>query len=50
MRHGYRLKDMVEQFDAKLAESKALFSDQLDPRSEGRVTASHIGGGITDLE
>lgn len=29
-RHGYRLKDMVEQFDAKPAEIRALFSNQLD--------------------
>jgi type II secretory pathway predicted ATPase ExeA len=31
MRHGYRLKDMIEQFDAKPAEIRALFSNQLDP-------------------
>ncbi len=30
-RHGYRLKDMVEQFDAKPAEIRALFNHQLDP-------------------
>jgi hypothetical protein len=30
-RHGYRLKEMVEQFDAKPAEIRALFSNQLDP-------------------
>ncbi|WP_229219663.1 recombinase family protein [Rugamonas fusca] len=30
-RHGYRFKDMVEQFDAKPAEIRALFSNQLDP-------------------
>jgi hypothetical protein len=30
-RHGYRLKDMVEQFDAKPSEIRALFSNQLDP-------------------
>lgn len=29
--HGYQLKDMVEQFDAKLAEIRALFNNQLDP-------------------
>lgn len=28
-RHGYRLKDMVEQFDAKPAEIRALFNNQL---------------------
>ncbi|EAW0635759.1 phosphoribulokinase [Salmonella enterica subsp. indica] len=26
--HGYRLKDMVEQFDAKPAEIRALFNNQ----------------------
>jgi hypothetical protein len=31
MRHGYRLKDMMEQFDAKPAEIRALFSNQLEP-------------------
>ena len=30
-RHGYRLKDMVEQFDAKASEIRALFNNQLDP-------------------
>ena len=29
--HGYRLPDLVEQFDVKPAEIKALFSNQLDP-------------------
>jgi hypothetical protein len=30
-RHGYRVKDLVEQFDARPAELKALFNNQLDP-------------------
>ncbi|QWZ75462.1 phosphoribulokinase (plasmid) [Enterobacter roggenkampii] len=30
-RRGYRLKDMVEPFDAKPAEIRALFDNQLDP-------------------
>jgi len=30
-RHGYRIKDLVEQFDARPTEIKALFSNQLDP-------------------
>jgi hypothetical protein len=30
-RHGYRSKDLVEQFDARPTEIKALFSNQLDP-------------------
>ena len=31
IRNGYRLKNMVEQFDAKPAEIRALFSNQRDP-------------------
>ena len=30
-RHGYRIRDLAEQFDAKPAEIKALFSHGLDP-------------------
>lgn len=30
-RHGYRLRDLVEQFDAKPAEIRAWFGNQLDP-------------------
>ena len=30
-RHGYHLSDLVQQFDAKPTEIKALFSNQLDP-------------------
>lgn len=30
-RHGYRIKDLMEQFDAKPAEIKALFTQTLDP-------------------
>jgi type II secretory pathway predicted ATPase ExeA len=30
-RHGYHIKDLVEQFDARPTELKALFSNQLDP-------------------
>lgn len=30
-RHGYRIKDLVEQFDVRSAEIKALFRGQLDP-------------------
>lgn len=31
IRHGYRVKDLVEQFGVKPAEIKALFANQLDP-------------------
>ncbi|WP_045727057.1 hypothetical protein [Xanthomonas sp. GPE 39] len=30
-RPGYRLKELVEQFDAKLVEIKALFNNTLAP-------------------
>ncbi|EGY29596.1 hypothetical protein Rin_00004340 [Candidatus Regiella insecticola 5.15] len=30
MRHGYRIKDLAEQFDARAAEIKALFGNSLD--------------------
>lgn len=29
---GYRIKDLVDQFDAKPAEIKALFNNKLDPK------------------
>jgi hypothetical protein len=29
--HSYRVKNVVEQFDARPAEIKALFSNSLDP-------------------
>jgi hypothetical protein len=30
-RHGYRIKDLTEQLDAKSADIKALFNNTLDP-------------------
>jgi hypothetical protein len=30
-RHGYRLRDLVDQFDARPAEIRAWFGNQLDP-------------------
>lgn len=30
-RHGYRIKDLMEQLDAKSADIKALFNNTLDP-------------------
>ena len=37
-RHGYRLRDLVEQFEAKPAEIKAWFGQQLEP-----VRAAELG-------
>ncbi len=36
-RHGYRLKDMTEQFDAKAAEIRAKFSNQLEPKRTAEI-------------
>lgn len=36
-RHGYRLKDMVEQFDAKPAEIRVMFNRQLDPARTAEI-------------
>jgi len=45
-RHGYRLKDMVEQFDAKPAEIKALFSNQLDPARAAELRDRILAAGL----
>lgn len=36
-RNGYRLKDLIDQFDAKPAEIKALFSNTLEPTSTAEL-------------
>lgn len=46
MRHGYRLKDMVEQFDAKPAEIRALFSNQLDPARTAELRDRILAAGL----
>ena len=38
-RHGYRVKDLVEQFNAKPAEIRALFANQLDPTRTAELRA-----------
>lgn len=45
-RHGYRLKDMVEQFDAKPAEIRALFSNQLDPARAAELRDRILAAGL----
>jgi hypothetical protein len=45
-RHGYRLKDMVEQFDAKAAEIRALFSNQLEPQRAAELRDRMLAGGL----
>lgn len=45
-RHGYRLKDMVEQFDAKPAEIRAMFSNQLDPTRTAELRDRILAAGL----
>lgn len=45
-RHGYRLKDMVEQFDAKPAEIRALFNNQLDPTRTAELRDRILAAGL----
>lgn len=44
--HGYRLKDMVEQFDAKPAEIRALFNNQLDPARAAELRDRMLAVGL----
>lgn len=45
-RHGYRMKDLVEQFDAKPAEFKALFSNELDPTRAAELREKILAAGV----
>ncbi|EBV5086611.1 phosphoribulokinase [Salmonella enterica subsp. enterica serovar Ball] len=45
-RHGYCLKDMVEQFDAKPAEIRALFTNQLDPARAAELRDRMLAVGL----
>ena len=45
-RHGYRLKDMVEQFDAKASEIRALFSNQLEPKRTAEIRERMLAAGL----
>ena len=46
MRYGYRFKDMVEQFDAKPAEIRALFSSQLEPACTAELRDRILAAGL----
>ncbi len=46
VRHGYRLKDMVEQFDAKATEVRALFSNQLEPKRAAEIRERMLAAGL----
>ncbi|KAG0163657.1 hypothetical protein DFQ28_011355 [Apophysomyces sp. BC1034] len=45
-RHGYRIKDVVEQFDAKPAEIKALFSNSLEPMRAATLRDKMLAAGL----
>jgi hypothetical protein len=45
-RHGYRLKDMVEQLDAKPAEIRAMFNHQLDPARTAELRDRMLAVGL----
>lgn len=46
-RHGYRTKDLVEQFDARPAEIKALFSNALDTARSAELRDKMLATGLT---
>ena len=45
-RHGYRIKDLVEQFDARPTEIKALFSNALDPARAAELRDKMLAAGL----
>ena len=45
-RHGYRIKDLVEQFNVKPAEIRALFANQLDPARTANLRAEFQMAGL----
>ncbi|MFC3111303.1 hypothetical protein ACFQAT_26395 [Undibacterium arcticum] len=42
----YRLKDMTEQFDAKAAEIRAMFSNQLKPKRTAEIRERMLAAGL----
>ena len=45
-RHGYRIKDLVDQFDARPNEIKALFSNALDPARAAELRDKMLAAGL----
>lgn len=45
-RHGYRIKDLVEQFDARPTEIKALFRNILDPTRATELRDKMLAAGL----
>jgi hypothetical protein len=45
-RHGYRIKDLVQQFDVKPAEINALFSNNLDATRAAELRGQFLAAGL----
>lgn len=45
-RHGYHIKDLVEQFDTKSSEIKALFKNKLDPLRTTELREKMLAAGL----
>jgi hypothetical protein len=45
-RHGYYVRDLAEQFNAKLAEIKLLFRGQLDPARAHELQEQMLAAGL----
>ena len=45
-RHGYRIKDLVEQFDVKPAEIRALFGNTLDATRVAELRGQFLAAGL----
>src|SRR6266446_1862987 len=45
-RHGYHLTDLVQQFDAKPTEIKALYNNQLDPARTAALRDRMLRAGL----
>lgn len=46
MRHGYSIKDLMEQFDIKGTEVKALFNNTLDPARAAELRGTMLQAGL----
>lgn len=46
VRNGYRIKDLVDQFDVKPAEIKALFNNTLDPKRATELRDKMLQAGL----
>lgn len=44
--HGYRLKDMAEQFDVEAAEIRAMFTNPLEPKRTAEICERMQAAGL----